>query len=176
MPNHPGAPYTVRKLAKQHAEEAEAPLLFAALGGRLANLRSAAVFFAGQGTLAVALAETLPGLRVNGFELRQSAVIAARLDANDADLGERAVFARVDPRFAAYGAQSLIVVRYPVSEVADCEGALRAAAHLTPLLAVVERPGLESHVAQIALGLGFETLATARDSPLGPVLQLFEAR
>lgn len=172
MTKHRRRPHPARELAKPLAEPAEAPLLFALIGDRLAGVRSAAVFFSGHGCLAVALAGAWPGLRVSGFELRESAVTAARQRALAADLGDRAVFARVDPRIGAFGSHDLVVVRYPVSEAADGEGALRAAVQTSALLAVFERPAHASHVARIALGLGLETHARARAA----LLQVFEAR
>lgn len=174
MTKHRRRSHPARELAKPQAERAEAPLLLAVIGERLAAMRSAAVFFAGHGSLAIALAGTWPDLRVNGFELQESAVMIARLRARAAGLGDRAVFARVDPRIGAFGPHGLVVVRYPVSDVADGEGALRAAAQASSLLAVFERPAHASHVARIALRLGLESRVSAREQ--GPLLQVFEAR
>lgn len=157
-------------------ENAESQLLLGALGSRLASLQSAAVFFCGDGAIAVALARARTTLRVSGFDLHERSVRAARARADAAGLGDRAVFARLDARIAAYGGYGLVVVRFPVSEIADGEGALRAAVRAGPLCAVLERFALETRVARQASELGLLHCATRRDAASGAVLMLFEAR
>lgn len=175
MTKHRRGSHPASELVKPQAETAEARLLFAMLGDDLRRLQSAAVFFAGDGALAIALAERSPGLRVIGFELRERAVSGARRLALDAGIGERTVFARLDPRIGAYGHHGLVVVRYPISEVADGEGALRAAAQASDLLAVFEHQAFARRVARIALQLGLVARTGAEASERGPVLQVFES-
>jgi hypothetical protein len=158
---------------REPAETAEAALVLSALGGQLDALRSAAVFFSGRGRLAVALAASHPNLRVSGFELGQNAVNSARQHALEANVGGRAVFARIDPRLGAYERYELVVVRHPVSGVADCEGALRAAARVSTVVAVLELPELAARVATSAaqLGLALRAASVARDRH---VIQIFQ--